>query len=287
MKRIRLIALGAVLVASMGLFACSGGGPSDAGQPSEGDAPATVTETDVVSIDGLYVDDSYVDEESDKLKRVYVFYTLSPGEENLDADSTYMDLTINDGNTYTSEFYPGACDLMASYYYSAYLGDVYMGDQLKVAAVFEIPEADLASDRTIAFEDDQIPTIDSIRMSTSDIVHCASAEEIAQKADPEGYEQSVCLRQEADPETAERVRNSINGFYWSFFVNNMSYRTEFFAPNGFETTVSGVGTTGTYTVANGFVVLTNDSNDYVVEVPYSWDGDQIDLDLPTGYSVSE
>lgn len=288
MKTFKPLMIGAMLAAAMCLAACSGGTATTDGASSEPATDASTTkETDIVSIDGIYVDDSYVDEESDQLKRVYLFYTLSPDEENLKADSKYTELTINDKNTYTSEFYPGACDYMAGYYYSSYIEDVYMGSELKVAAVFEIPEADLASDRTIAFEDDQIPTIENVSMSTNDIVRCASAEEIAQQVDPDGYQQALNLRAEADPAMTERVMNAINGYYWSFFVNNLSYRTEFYAPNNFTTTVSGAQTSGTYTVTNGFVVLTNDSNGYVVEVPYTFEGDEINLDLPTGYSVRE
>lgn len=283
MKRLLPLVFGALIASALCLGACSGGSGESAGTSE----PQSTTETDIVKIDGIYVDDSYVDEESDQLKRVYLFYTLSPDEENLEADSKYTELTINDTNTYESEFYPDACSYMSRYYYSSFLEDVFMDSELKVAAVFEIPDADLAADRTITIADDQIPTIENIKLSTNDIVRCASAEEIAQQIDPEGYEEALSLREEADAETTERVRNAINGYWYSFIVNNLSYRTEFSAPNYFTTTVSGATSTGTYTVTNGFVMLTNDSNGYVVEVPYTFEGDKIDLDLPTGYSVYE
>lgn len=283
MKRLLPLVFGALMASALCLGACSGGSGESAGTSE----PQSTTETDIVKIDGIYVDDSYVDEESDQLKRVYLFYTLSPDEENLEADSTYTELTINETNTYESEFYPNACSYMNSYYYSSFLEDVFMGSELKVAAVFEIPDADLAADRSITIADYQIPTIENIKLSTNDIVRCASAEEIAQQADPEGYEEALSLREEADAETTERVRNAINGYWYSFIVNNLSYRTEFSAPNYFTTTVSGATSTGTYSVTNGFVMLTNDSNGYVVEVPYTFEGDKIDLDLPTGYSVYE
>lgn len=278
--------IGVAMAVALCLGGCSEG--TTAAEPAaQEESQASVKETDVVAIDGIYVDDSYVSEESDQLKRVYLFYTLSPDNENLEADSKYTEMTIADGNTYECEFYPGACDLMSSYYYSSFIENVYMGDTLKVAAVFEIPAADLASDRAISLADDQIPSIDGIKLSTNDIVRCASADEIAQNVDAEGYEHAQYLREEADAAATEQVRNAINGYYWSFFANNFSYRTEFSAPNNFTTTVSGAQTAGTYTVTNGYVVLTNDANGYVVEVPYSWENGEIKLDLPAGYSVYE
>ncbi len=261
------------------------GACSTAGGENNKSTPTTATDT--VSIDGIFVDDSWADEESNQLKRVYLFYTLSPDEENLEADSKYTDLIVNNKNTYTGEHYPDACDYMPSYYYSDFIEDVYMGSELKVATVFEIPEADLAAGRTISIKDDQIPTIEKISLSTDDIVHCASVEEIAQKVDPDGYQQALNLRNEADSATTKRVRNAINGYYWSFFVNNMSYTTEFFAPNKFTTTLLDQEVSGTYTVTNGFVILRNDSNGFTVEVPYAFDGGEIELDLPTAYSVYE
>ena len=283
--------LGALLLATMMGFCLNGCSKEvvddNAETQTQEITQELVTETEVVSIDGLYVDDSYVDEESSQLKRVYLFYTLSSDDANMEIDSKYTELTINDGNTYESGLYPGACDWMSSYYYSSFIEDVYMGDELKVAAIFEVPEADLAADRSITLSDNQIPTIEDIRLSTNDIIRCSSAEEIAQMIDPEGYENEQYLRAEADAETTERVRSAINNRYWVFYTNNFSYRTEFSAPNNFTTYTGGAAASGVYTVANGYVILTNDSNGFVTHVPYTWNGGEIELDLPAGYSIYE
>ena len=66
------------------------------------------------------------------------------------------------------------------------------------------------------------------------------------------------------------------------------YKTEFFSPNTFETTTSGITSSGTYEVETGYIKLINDSNGFVIEVPYSWDDDgNINLDLTTAYGVHE
>ena len=61
-----------------------------------------------------------------------------------------------------------------------------------------------------------------------------------------------------------------------------------FSPNTFETTTSGITSAGTYEVETGYIKLVNDSNGFVVEVPYSWDDDgSINLDLATAYGAHE
>lgn len=259
----------------------------DAGGPAPESEPETVTSTDVMSVDGLYVNDGYTSEENDQLKLLYLLYTLHPAEENLRISSSSTELTINDKNSYSSERRSGACSLMSSYYYKDFIEDVYMGDELKVAETFEVPEADLEAGRSITLANSSIPDIDQILLSTDDITRCESAEQIAQTADPEGYAEAQRLREPADEATVATVSNAINGYYWAFVTNNISYRIEFYAPNRYTLSSMGVETTGTYQVTNGFVVCTNDSTGAVNEIPYTLDGTSVDLDPATGFSVYE
>ena len=265
----------AALAAALLLGGCSG-------------EPEPVTSTDVVTIDGMYLDESFVDEEDEDLRRVYLLYTLHPEEENLEADSVYTELTINDTNTYESEHYPGACDWMGSYYYSSYIEDVTLGDELRVATVFEIPAADLEEGRTITLSDYQTPTIGEIELFTDDIVSCENPEAVAQEADPEGYEREQGLRAPVDAATADRVRNAINGWEWYAYVGSFSYRTQFSAGDRFVSIINGAQVEGSYQVMNGYILLTNDSNGYQIWVPYSWDEEgKINVDIASGYSVYE
>lgn len=83
------------------------------------------------------------------------------------------------------------------------------------------------------------------------------------------------------------MKKAINGYKWNFFVNNTSYEIEFYSPNKFELRVKSFGVTngGTYEVLNGYVVCTYDSNGSVVEIPFSWGPNDIDLDVVAAFDV--
>ena len=273
------------LVGTLGTVGC-GGTSATTEQEAPGD-PSTVTETSTVTIDGLYVNDAYVNEENDQLKLLYLLYTLHPEDENLEISSAGTTLTINDKNEYQSERHMGACTYMASYYYSDFIEHVYMGEELKVAETFEVPAADLEAGRSITIENYHVEDFAEVLLSTDDIVHCESAEALAQTADPDGYAEAQRLREPADEATAATVSNAINGYYWSFFTNNTSYRIEFYAPNNYTLSTMGIETTGTYQVTNGFVICTNGTTGAVNELPYTLNGTSVELDPATGFSVYE
>ena len=282
------------VVVALGMAAC-GGQRAQGNKPAEQDAieqeapekASIVTETNTATIDGLYVNEGYVNEENNQLKLLYLFYTLHPEDENLEISSVGTKLTINDKNAYDSERHIGSCKYMAGYYYSDFIEDVYMGGTLKIVETFEVPAADLESGRTITLENPHVEDFDEILLSTEDITHCESAEEIAKTADPDGYAKAQRLREPADEETTATVSNAINGYYWSFFTNNTSYRIEFFAPNSYQLSVMGIDTTGTYQVTNGFVICTNGTTGAVNELPYTLNGSNVELDPATGFSVYE
>ena len=288
--RRELLAAGTLgVAASLGMVAC-GGQPAQEPEPAGQDTPeepSTVTETSTVTIDGLYVNDAYVNEENDQLKLLYLLYTLHPEDENLEISSNGTSLTINDKNKYQSERRIGACTYLASYYYSDFIEDVYMGSELKVVETFEVPAADLEAGRSITIENYYVEDFDEILLSTDDITRCESAEALAKTADPEGLAEAQRLREPADEATAATVSNAINGYYWSFITNNISYRIEFYAPNNYSLSTMGVNTTGTYQVTNGFVVCTNDATGAVNELPYTLNGTDVELDPATGFSVYE
>lgn len=262
---------------------------SDVQEPEvqEPEVPEKVTSTNYMNIDGIYVDTSYQDSDNDKLKLVYLFYTVSTNNENLAVASTTAKMTINGVNTYTAALYNKSCTYMSSYYYSQYLETVYVGDSLKVVETFKIPEGDLAEGRTLTLSKTEIPEIDQIQMTTDDIVFCDSAEEIAQLVDPDGYADELYRRSDADESTASAVKEAINGYYWTFYVNSIIYKIEFFSPNGFELTVSSlnVSNEGTYSVKNGYVVCTYTESGTVVEIPYTWEDNDINLDVVSAFDV--
>ena len=122
-------------------------------------------------------------------------------------------------NEYKPQHYANACDFMPSYYYSDFIENVYVGNFLKVVDVFEVPEGDLMSGKEATFSAARMSDISEIKVVTDDLIHCASADEIAQKADPEGYAEAQAKHNPANEETTQAVSAALNG-YWTFFVNN-------------------------------------------------------------------
>ena len=300
----------ALLLALMMLFclcACSGA-PADAeaeSQPvekpteetaeevvdeteEETEEAATVTETTYMSVDAICVDESYVEEDGSPLKMVYLFYTLRAGDSNLKIDSKYTEMTINGINTYSSDHFAdtaAACDYTPNYYYSSYIEDVYVGTEIHVIATFKVPEGDLAAGRTITFADTQIPEIDVIQVSTDEIQWFATSMELAQAMDPDGYSAEMLAREDADDETVASVKGCIDGYYWSFYVNNTSYEIEFSSNNTFEVRTAFGANSGDYSVKNGYIFCTYPDTGYTVEIPYTLADGEIDLDVVAGFDV--
>ncbi len=238
-------------------------------------------------INGICVDDSYTDEEGRPLKMVYLFYTLSAGSENLKIDSKYTKMYIG-GNEYESDHFANvaaACKYTTNYYYGSYIEDVYVGSEKNVIATFYIPEGDLTGGKTVTFSDSQIPGIESISANTDEFQHFPSPEDIAIAMDPEGYELSLMAREEADAATTKQVRGMLNDRYWSFYVNNTSYRLEFSRPNKFSLTTAFGTSSGTYSVRKGYVFCTYSDTGYTVEIPYEIVNGKMDLDTIGGFDV--
>ena len=91
---------------------------------------------------------------------------------------------------------------------------------------------------------------------------------------------------EADSSTKNKIRKYVNGYYWDFYVNNLSYRIEF-SKNTYSLSCHGLETTGKYTICNGYIILTNDSTGAKNYLPYTLESNDIDLDVITGFDVHE
>lgn len=291
MKKIILYVL--LMVAMLGLYGCAGDSGGDTGDSVAKNT--SVFETADVTIDGMAVDDSYV-EDGTSLKVVYLFMTYHPQDVNLSLSSDMLAMRINDNNLYPSEHYPDdeVGKYVRSYYYGSYIEDTYMGETKKVLATFKVPEADLGKGRSIVLEDSTgtIPSMEEIRLSTDDIQHFANVDELVSTLDPEGYAAEIDLRTDADPDTVALVKSQLNGYYWSFYVNYISYELEFWADNNFEVRASINGASpepqqGTYTVKKGYVFCTYPGNNYTVEIPYTITNGVVELDPATGFDVSE
>lgn len=245
-------------------------------------------ETNYLKIDGVFVDNAYQDKDNGSLKLLYVFYTVNSNDKNLRVDSSSAKLIINDTNQYeNTKHLDKVCTYMSSYYYSDYLEDVYVGTPLKVVETFKVPVGDLQEGKTLKIEKTQIPETEKIHMMTESIIFCDNAEIIAQQVDPEGYNKEINNRADADVATVTKVKNAINDYEWSFYVNSTSYKLSFESPNQFELRTVFGANSGTYAIKNGYIIGTY-PNGTGFEIPYSWkENGNIDLDVVKGFDVKQ
>ena len=226
--------------------------------------------TNYMSIDGIYVDNSYKDKENESLKLVYLFYTVNSNDKNLRVHSKSTKITINDMNTYSATgTLDKVCLYMSNYYYSDYIEDVYIGDTIKVVETFKIPQGDLIAGKSIKLKNSEIPETEKIYLLTDNIIYCDNDKQIAEKIDPQGYEKELNKREKASNDVVKKVKNAINGYQWNFYVNYTSYEIEFGNSNKFEVRTAFGSNGGKYEIKNGYIFCMYDSNNYTVEIPYS------------------
>ncbi len=264
--------MAALLVLSFA--ACGSSGSND---PEETTAPAL---PEHVTVDGMFVDTSYVDSDNDQIKLVYIFMTVKSTGKNLSVDSKYAKLAFPSTNTYESTFIKGACKYAPNYYYSSYLEDVVIGTDIKLAFTFKVPMGELAAGSEFTFEDSSFLE-EKITFTTDSIVSCDSKKAVGEKVDAEGAAEVAKKDEPADEATVNKVKEAINGYYFEFYVTvgtkPVKYELEFSAPNNFEIrtylTGSPMGNPGTYEVTNGYIIITYSTNNHSIEIPYEFDED--------------
>lgn len=232
--------------------------------------------TDYMNIDGMFTDESYVDEESSSLTVLYLFYTVTTNDQNLQIFGGSTDLTINGANTYDRTRLMNTGIYFGNYYYTNYGHDVYMGDEVRILETFRIPKADLAPGRTITLSNDDIPETDQIRLVTDDIIPLNGPRMISKVIDPEGYEIASEKLTPADDELTARVKNEIMGT-WNVTAGILALQIEF--GDGTYTLYTPVSTaSGTYEITNGYVILTESTSGGKSYAPYSF-GDNGSFDF--------
>lgn len=269
MKKITALILALMMVLS--LVACGGGGSAK-----------SVMSSKTVNIDAVCVDDSYRDDNESPLRMVYVFMTVTPADENMKSGSTTLSMTIGESNSYDAENYPSANKYADSYYYSSYLEDIYVGTAFKLVSTILVPEGDLAAGKTVTLSSSSIDGLDDIHFSTDDIQHFNSDEEVTKAADPDGYAAAMAAREPADGETAAFVKSYITSYTFNLYMNGISYALSFQGDNFSLQTQLGTNG-GTYVIQKEYIVCTYDSNNYSVEIPYTIEGDKVDLDTVTAF----
>ena len=243
---------------------------------------SVVKETDYMTIEGVYVDNSYSTKDNENMLFLYILYTAHTNDQNLKIDSKSMNVKINNANTYKAVRSKKENRYLRNYYYGAYLKDVYVGEEVKFVETFEVPEGDLEAGRTISISKSQIPDADKIKLTTDEIVFCDSPEEVAEKADPEGYEEEMWALEDADSEVVAAVKEEINGYQWDVNANNMKYQIEFWEPNEYELRTSFNTSGGTYEVKNGYIICTNDI-DGKIEIPFTYEDGEVKVDVISAF----
>ena len=261
-------------------------------------APTKVMESKSIKVNGVYVDESYEDEDGDGLKAVYLFYTVKAADTNYKVSSKDIQIKVNDTNSYSPVMKKDFIPYYTNYYYSDFLEEVYVGKSLNVLATFEVPEGDLKDSKLIKLEDSDISDIGEIFFTTNDVKFMKNMEEISKDLDKKTFDVRYKERQNAlavaDEATTTNVRNLINGYYFEFTnytAKNvaMRYRIDFDWTNYFKLT-SSVGTAslsndGTYEVRNGYIALTYNSNGHTVFVRYELENDDISLYASEAFSL--
>ena len=88
---------------------------------------------------------------------------LTQRDQNLKIDSKSMNVKINDANTYKAVRSKKESRYLRNYHNSAYLKEVYVGEEGKFVETFEVPKGDLEAGRTISISKSQIPDADKVR----------------------------------------------------------------------------------------------------------------------------
>lgn len=244
--------------------------------------------SDQLQIDGIFVNDAYQDKKNPSMTEIVLCYTLSSTGKNYDFVGNKTNLTFVSGNSYDASHNGGnECLYFGSYYHgSTYLKTVYYGDQFHVVDIIRVPKGELQAGRQIALSNPYVEDMAKAELTTDQLIHCKDMESIAKLVDPDGYAKQVYALKEADSSTKNKIRKYVNGYYWDFYVNNLSYRIEF-SKNTYSLSCHGLETTGKYTICNGYVILTNDSTGAKNYLPYTLESNDIDLDITAGFDVFE
>lgn len=238
-----------------------------------GTGPKEKNSNDQMTINKIYVEDSYKSDKSDVLKAVYVHYTIN-SKSNVDVSSYTLKMLVGE-NSYDAEQSAPTSNLATKapnlVFAQSTNTSVYAGETRGVLALFLVPEADLEAGKLITFEGNSGLDAEGIQVKTDDIVHVASPDELAQAVDPDGYAEHMAKYDPADEATANAVSSKLNGYSYWFNYKGLSGTYEFSAPNNYTVTSLGVTAAGIYKVLCGYIELTVDSNGYKSYAPYTLD----------------
>ena len=220
----------------------------------------SILESTHFKIDGIYVDESYQDE---NLGLLYLFYTINAGDENLELASVSTEVKVNDKNSYDATVLSSFIPKYTNYYYGTVIKKIYVGKSYKICSTFKVAKGDLEGSKIITLDNYKINDIDKIKFTTDDIKKMENIAKIAEDLDKETYNVKYKEEQDklatADDATVKKVKNDINGYYFEGYVNVgqtlQKIKLEFEAPNKFNVNLAGLKNNGTYEVKKGMITL--------------------------------
>ena len=222
---------------------------------------SAVLENDHIKIDGIYVDESFEDE---NLSLVYLFYTINAKDENLDLASSSTSIKVNGVNDYSPVVEKNYIPYFTNYYYSSLIKKIYVGKSYKMCSTFKVAKGDLVDSKEITLVNYKLSDISDIKFTTDEVKKMDNLNSIAKDLDKATYDTMYNKEQEklakADSSTVNKVRKDLNGYYFEFYVNvgkSLSkYKIEFEKTNKFKVSNSlGMSNSGTYDVRKGAIVL--------------------------------
>lgn len=217
-------------------------------------------ENDHVKIDGIYVDESFEDND---LSLVYLFYTVKAADENIEISSSNMKIKFNDKNEYTSTLVKDYIPKYTNFYYSDIIKKIYVGKTYQMCTTFKVAKGDLVDGKSIKLENSKIADVENLKITTADVKVMENLAKISEDLDKNVYETKYNSEQEkladVDSSLVSKVRNDLNGYYFEGYVNVgttlQKCKVEFEAPNKFNVNLSVLSNSGTYDVKKGVITL--------------------------------
>ncbi len=259
----------------------SAGSSSSASSSSSSDSkPSNTLENDEMKVEGVYIDESYAGSKAgDEIKRLYVFttvtpssgtqkvssasFTLSAAREKATDELDSMDVIQND-----TESGSELARLASSYTCTNVITEVTPGSSAKLIIPFNVPAYYLQDGASFSLSDSN-KVSDGIKFGFDAIKDADSKNTIAQSIDSEGYAAAMKAREDASPETAQDVRDKLNGYEYFESKGGVTQRYSF-EGDRFTAKAMGQEVSGQYAVKNGYLACTQDSTGWVNWIPWEY-----------------
>ena len=137
-----------------------------------------------IRIDGIYIDES---QDDSVMELVYVFYTVTATDKNIELSSNDLTLVVNDNNDYESLLYDEYNPLYTNYYYNNDLKTIYVDKSFKICTTYKIPTSDLNERSTITFKNSKVD-VSGIQVKYKQIKSQKNINEISMDLDKETFD---------------------------------------------------------------------------------------------------